>query len=44
MLIYGTIIVVAVGAAALIARLTQRGLGLTANERLGVGWEPFAGR
>jgi len=43
MLIYGTIIVVAVGAAACIARLTQRGLGLTANERLGVGLGAFCG-
>jgi phosphatidylglycerol:prolipoprotein diacylglycerol transferase len=43
MLIYGTIIVAAVAAAAGIARLTQRGLGLTANERMGVGLGAFCG-
>ena len=43
MYVYGAIIIVAVGAGACIARLTQRGLGLSTGERLGVGLGAFCG-
>ncbi len=43
MLAYSAIMVVAIGAAAGLARFTQRGLGLSPRERLGIGMGAFAG-
>ncbi|MBI3863624.1 MAG: prolipoprotein diacylglyceryl transferase [Planctomycetia bacterium] len=43
MLAYGAIIISAVGVAVCIARYSQRGLGLSSTERLGVGLGAFCG-